>query len=199
MSTRLEHNSVLRPLNHMREQGIIDFDLVPFDGKGFVDPDDVARAIRPNTRAVVVSHASNFLGTVQPVREIGRACAERTVPLIVDAAESAGIVPMDMTDWHVDAVAFTGHKCLMGPPGIGGLVLRQGIEVRSTRYGGTGVDSISLTHTQAFPHRLEAGTLNFMGIIGLSEGFDLFSARDRNRFTRGNGPSEEAPGRDLRT
>ncbi len=172
VSTRLEHNSVLRPLYHMREQGIIDYDLVSFDSGGFVDPDEIARAIRPNTRAVVVCHASNVLGTVQPVKEIGRVCAERAVPLIVDAAQSAGVIPFDMTEWQVSAVAFTGHKCLMGPAGIGGLVLKPGLDVRTTRFGGTGVDSESLVHTQAFPYRLEAGTLNLLGIIGLSEGVD---------------------------
>jgi cysteine desulfurase family protein len=172
VSTRLEHNSVLRPLHHMRQQGIIDYDLVSFNGKGFVDPDEVAGAIRTNTRAVVVCHASNVLGTVQPIKEIGRVCAEREVPLIIDAAQSAGVIPFDMTEWQVGAVAFTGHKCLMGPTGIGGLVLKPGMDVRTMRFGGTGIDSQSLIHTQTYPHRLEAGTLNLLGIIGLSEGLD---------------------------
>jgi cysteine desulfurase/selenocysteine lyase len=122
VSTRLEHNSVLRPLHHLHQCGLIEYDLVPFDGRGFVDPDDVARAIRSNTRAVIVCHASNVLGTIQPVSEIGQLCRDREVPLIIDAAQSAGIVPIDMTAWHVAAVAFTGHKSLLGPTGIGGLV-----------------------------------------------------------------------------
>lgn len=172
VSTRLEHNSVLRPLDHMRRQGVIDYDLVPFDGNGFIDPDDIARAIRPRTRAVVVCHASNVLGTVQPIEQIGRVCAEREVPLILDAAQSAGVIPIDMAAWHVGAVAFTGHKSLMGPTGIGGLVLKPGLEVRTTRFGGTGIDSQNLVHTQTYPHRLEAGTLNLIGVIGLSEGLD---------------------------
>jgi cysteine desulfurase family protein len=172
VSTRLEHNSVLRPLHELHRQGMIEYDLAPFDGKGFVDPDDIARKIRSNTRAVVVSHASNVLGTVQPVEAIGRVCAERSVPLIIDAAQSAGVIPIDMAQWNVSAVAFTGHKSLMGPTGIGGLALSPSLDVRTTRFGGTGIDSISLTHTQTFPHRLEAGTLNLLGIIGLSEGLD---------------------------
>ncbi len=172
VSTRLEHNSVLRPLHHLRGQGIIDYDLVSFDGDGFVDPDEIARTIRPNTRAVVVSHASNVLGTVQPIGEIGRVCAERAVPLVLDAAQSAGVIPVDMKMWQVSAVAFTGHKSLMGPTGIGGLVLGPGLDVRTTRFGGTGVDSENPVHTQTYPHRLEAGTLNLLGIIGLSEGLD---------------------------
>jgi cysteine desulfurase/selenocysteine lyase len=173
VSTRLEHNSVLRPLHHLHQCGLIEYDLVPFDGRGFVDPDDVARAIRSNTRAVIVCHASNVLGTIQPVSEIGQLCRDREVPLIIDAAQSAGIVPIDMTAWHVAAVAFTGHKSLLGPTGIGGLVLNTLPDIRSTRFGGTGVDSKSPVHTQTFPHRLEAGTLNLLGIIGLSEGMDF--------------------------
>jgi cysteine desulfurase family protein len=172
VATRLEHNSVLRPLHHLREKGWIDYDLIPFDGRGFVNPDDIAGAIRPHTRLVIVCHASNVLGTVQPIPEIGRICAERGVPLIIDATQSAGLVPIDMRGWRVAGVAFTGHKSLLGPCGIGGLVLDPGLEIASTRFGGTGVDSKSLVHTQTFPHRLEAGTLNLLGIIGLSAGVD---------------------------
>lgn len=172
VSTRLEHNSVLRPLHELYRRGIIDYELVPFDGKGFVDPEDIGKAIRSHTRIVVINHASNVLGTIQPVEAIGRVCAQRGVPLIVDAAQSAGVIPIDMEKWQVAAIAFTGHKSLMGPAGIGGLVLHPGLYVRSTRFGGTGIDSESLIHTQTFPYRLEAGTLNLLGIIGLSEGLD---------------------------
>jgi cysteine desulfurase family protein len=172
VSTRLEHNSVLRPLHHLKQQGCLDFNLAPFDHQGLVDPQAVARAIRPNTRLVIVSHASNVLGTVQPVAEIGRLCAAQGVPLLIDAAQSAGQIPIDLTAWQAGAVAFTGHKSLLGPTGIGGLVISPGLDIKSTRYGGTGVDSKSLIHTQSFPHRLEAGTLNLLGIIGLGAGLD---------------------------
>jgi len=182
VSTRLEHNSVLRPLYHLKERGWIDYDLVPFDGQGFIDPDDVARAIRPNTRLAVVSHASNVLGTVQPVLEIARVCAERNIPLVIDVAQSAGHVTIDMATWRVSAVAFTGHKGLMGPTGIGGLVCSPELNVRSTRFGGTGVESRSPIHTQTFPHRLEAGTLNLLGIIGLSAGIDYLQIEGVDRL-----------------
>jgi cysteine desulfurase family protein len=172
VATRLEHNSVLRPLNHLHLKGIIEYDLIPFDGKGFVDPDDIARAIKPNTRLVILCHVSNVLGTIQPVQEVGRHCAEYAVPLFIDAAQSAGVVPIDMQSWHCAGIAFTGHKSLLGPTGIGGLVLAEGVEIETTRFGGTGIDSRSLNHTEAFPYRLEAGTLNLLGIIGLSEGLD---------------------------
>jgi cysteine desulfurase family protein len=173
VSTRLEHNSILRPLHHLHQIGIIDYDLVPFDERGFIDPGSIAGAIRKNTRLVIVCHASNVLGTVQPISELGRVCQEFNVPLLLDTAQSAGVIPIDMGAWKVSALAFTGHKSLLGPTGIGGLVVHPDLEVRSTRFGGTGVDSKSLAHTQTFPHRLEAGTLNMMGIIGLSAGLDF--------------------------
>ena len=172
ISTRLEHNSVLRPLYHFRERGWITYDLVDFDGKGFVDPGEIGRHVKQNTRLVVVSHASNVLGTVQPVREIGRVCAERGIPLIIDASQSAGKIPIDMTAWNVSAVAFTGHKALFGPTGIGGLAISPDLDIKPSRFGGTGVDSKSPAHTDTFPNRLEAGTINLMGIMGLSAGID---------------------------
>ena len=147
----MEHNSVLRPLYHLRERGLITFDLVPFDGRGFIDPQDVAKLIKPSTKFVILNHVSNVLGTIQPVQEVGRMCAEREIPLILDVSQSAGIVPIDMRDMHVQAVAFTGHKSLMGPTGIGGIVLREGIDIRATRFGGTGSDSSHAAQPEAYP------------------------------------------------
>jgi cysteine desulfurase/selenocysteine lyase len=180
VSTRLEHNSVLRPLYHLHERGLIEYDLVPFDSRGFIDPEAIAKAIRANTRLVIVCHASNVLGTVQRVPEIARVCNERNVPLLIDAAQSAGVVPIDMGAWKVSAIAFTGHKSMFGPMGIGGLAIQPELDVKSTRFGGTGVDSKSLIHTQTFPHRLEAGTINLLGVIGLSEGLDFVMAEGLN-------------------
>ncbi len=172
VSSRLEHNSVLRPLHHFKENGILTYDLVDFDGEGRIDPEDVARAIKPATRMVIINHASNVIGTVQDIKSIGRICRDNNVPLIIDAAQSAGLVPIKMLEWGVSALAFTGHKSLLGPSGIGGLVLSGDIDIRITRFGGTGVDSESLEHTQSYPHRLETGTLNLMGIIGLGAGLE---------------------------
>jgi cysteine desulfurase/selenocysteine lyase len=180
VSTRLEHNSVLRPLYHLHERGLIEYDLVPFDSRGFIDPEAIAKAIRANTRLVIVCHASNVLGTIQRVPEIARVCNERNVPLLIDAAQSAGVVPIDMGAWKVSAIAFTGHKSMFGPMGIGGLAIQPELDVKSTRFGGTGVDSKSLIHTQTFPHRLEAGTINLLGVIGLSEGLDFVMAEGLN-------------------
>jgi cysteine desulfurase / selenocysteine lyase len=178
VSTRLEHNSVLRPLWHLRDAGRIEYDLVPFDKRGLVDPADVARAIRRDTRLVVVSHASQVLGTVQPVAEVAAVCAERGVPLLVDAAQTAGQVPVRLSAWGVSAIAFTGHKALLGPTGSGGLVVSPGTTIASTRFGGTGVESESLKHTQSYPYRLEAGTINLLGIIGLAQGLGYVQAHD---------------------
>jgi cysteine desulfurase family protein len=177
VSSRLEHNSVLRPLHHLRDMGLITFDLVPFDENGFINPQDVADLIKPATRFVILNHVSNVLGTIQPVSEVGGVCRDRGIPLVIDASQSAGLVPIDMRAMHVDALAFTGHKSLMGPTGIGGLILREGIHIRATRFGGTGLESQKLVHPEAYPYRLEAGTINVMGIIGLSAGLRFIAQR----------------------
>jgi cysteine desulfurase / selenocysteine lyase len=167
ITTCLEHNSVLRPLYHLQQTGQITVSTVPFDGQGYIDPADIERAIGPKTRLVVVNHASNVLGTVQPVSAVGDICAAHGVALLVDASQSAGQVTVDMEAMGASAVAFTGHKSLYGPTGTGGLVLRPDMAVMPVRFGGTGVESKSMVHTMDFPHRLEAGTHNLMGILGL--------------------------------
>lgn len=170
VSSRLEHNSVLRPLHHYQEQGLLTYDVVGFDGQGRIDPEDIARAIKPSTSMVIINHASNVIGSIQDVEAIGQVCKNHDVPLVLDAAQSAGLVPIRMLEWGVSVLAFTGHKSLMGPSGIGGLLFTGDIDIRGTRFGGTGVDSESLIHTQSYPHRLETGTLNLLGIIGLGAG-----------------------------
>jgi len=170
ISTTIEHNSVLRPLFHLAEYEGVEVDYVPFDAKGFVDPDDFVKLFRKNTRLVVVNHASNVIGTIQPIAEIGRHCREHGIPFVIDASQSAGMIPIDMEAMNVDVVAFTGHKSLMGPTGIGGLYVREGIEIRHTRAGGTGVRSAVRTHLDEYPYRLEYGTLNTVGVSGLHAG-----------------------------
>ncbi|MBN1275986.1 MAG: aminotransferase class V-fold PLP-dependent enzyme [Deltaproteobacteria bacterium] len=170
VSTRLEHNSVLRPLYHLREKGHITYDLIDFDSSGCIDPDDISGAIKKNTKLVVINHVSNVLGAIQPIKEIGEICAKKGALLIVDAAQSAGIIPVNMADWNISAVAFTGHKSLLGPTGTGGLAVSPELEIEPVRFGGTGIDSESPVHNRIYPHRLEAGTVNMIGIIGLSEG-----------------------------
>ncbi len=173
ITTRLDHNSVLRPLHHLAQTGVITWDAAPFDDAGVVTADAVEALLRPSTRLVVMTQASNVIGTVQPVAEIARRCAARGIPVVVDAAQSAGQLPIDMAGLGIGALAFTGHKSLYGPSGIGGLVVMPWLEVETTRFGGTGMDSASLAHTPTYPLRLEAGTLNLLGVLGLDFGLDF--------------------------
>jgi len=176
ISTTIEHNSVLRPLHHLSRESV-DVDYAPFDGAGFVDPDEIRRRFRSNTRLVIVNHASNVIGTIQPVREIGRYCREAGIPFAIDASQSAGKIPINMDEQFLDVIAFTGHKSLLGPTGIGGLYVREGIEIRHTRAGGTGVRSADRSHLDEYPFRLEYGTPNIVGIAGLNAGLKWILAR----------------------
>ena len=170
VTTMLEHNSVLRPLYVHNNAGTIDVTYVPFNSHGYVEPDDIKKAIRPNTKFVIVTHCSNVLGTIQPLKEIGKICKERGVIFVVDGSQGAGAVDFDMQDSNVDVYCFTGHKCLMGPTGIGGSYVREGIHINHTRAGGTGVRSAYPAHLEEYPYRLEYGTLNLLGVAGLNAG-----------------------------
>jgi len=167
ITTTLEHNSVIRPLDHLRRDHGVRVEFVPFEAGGRVDPDEIARRFRPETRLVVLTHGSNVIGTIQPVAEVGRRCRERGIVLVVDAAQTAGVVPIDVEAMGIDVLAFTGHKSLLGPTGTGGLYVRDGVEIRHTRVGGTGVHSAYPYHLDEYPYRLEAGTGNLLGIAGL--------------------------------
>jgi cysteine desulfurase family protein len=180
ITTTIEHNSVLRPLYHLWKFHGVELDYVPFDDKGFVDPDDFKKRFKPNTRLVMVNHASNVIGTIQPVKEIGRLCRKNGIPFAVDVSQSAGKIPVDMEDLNLDVVAFTGHKSLLGPTGIGGLYVREGIEIRHTRAGGTGVRSAVKTHLYEYPYRLEYGTHNTLGIAGLKAGLEWVENKGLN-------------------
>jgi cysteine desulfurase family protein len=170
ITTMLEHNSVLRPLHHLELNGVAEVTHVPFDKHGYVDPDDIKKAIHKNTKMVVLNHSSNVIGTVQPAEEIGKICKEAGVFFVLDASQSAGAIPIDMKALGVDALAFTGHKCLMGPTGIGGSYIMGDLPVKGTRFGGTGVRSAQKTHLTEFPYRMECGTLNTVGVAGLYAG-----------------------------
>ena len=167
ITTTVEHNSVIRPLNHLKRDRGVELDYVPFEAGGIVDPDEIARRFKPNTKVVVVNHGSNVIGTIQPVAEIGRRCRERGIVLVVDAAQTAGVIPINVEAMCIDVLCFTGHKSLLGPTGTGGLYVREGVEVRHTRFGGTGVHSAYPYHLEEYPYRLEAGTGNVLGIAGL--------------------------------
>jgi len=170
ITTMLEHNSVLRPLHHLEMNEVLSVTHIMFDEHGYVHPDDIRKAIRKNTKIVIVNHCSNVIGTVQPLAEIGKVCKEAGVLFIVDTTQSAGTIPLDMKAMGIDVVVFTGHKCLMGPTGIGGSYVMENVPVKYTRFGGTGVRSAQLTHLDEFPYRLECGTLNLVGVAGLNAG-----------------------------
>ena len=132
--------------------------------------EEIKQKIKANNRQVIVNHASNVIGAVQPVEAIGRICREHGVPFATDVSQSAGKLPIDIEQLHIDIVAFTGHKSLLGPTGIGGLYVREGIEIRHTRAGGTGVRSANRMHLDEYPYRLEYGTGTVVGIAGLHAG-----------------------------
>jgi len=172
ITTNLEHNSVIRPVNHMVRDHGAEATFVPFNAQGFIEPDAIRKAIRPNTRVVIVNHGSNVIGTVQPVKEIGAICREHGITFVVDTAQTAGVIPLNMKEMNIDVLAFTGHKALMGSMGIGGLCVRKQVEIRQIRSGGTGVRSADPYHLEEYPWRLEFGTPNMIGVASLWAGQD---------------------------
>jgi cysteine desulfurase family protein len=166
----LEHNSVSRPLNQLERDGVITLTRLPANGDHTIDPDEILRAFKPSTRLVAVTHASNVTGTIQPIQTIGAAVRSRDALFLVDASQSAGVVPISFEEDCMDLLAFTGHKALLGPTGTGGLVVGERAEVFPWREGGTGGDSSSPVQPSELPHRLEGGTPNVFGLAGLREG-----------------------------
>lgn len=165
--TRLEHNAVLRTANHLeRDQNVMVTRVAP-DVNGYIDAVDIERAILPSTKLIVLNHASNVTGTVQPLDEIARIAARAGITLVLDAAQSAGVLPIDMDELGIGVLTFPGHKGLFGPMGIGGMVVSEAVDPVPMRFGGTGVDSISTYQPDAYPYRLEAGTVSVPGIAGL--------------------------------
>lgn len=164
----MEHNSVMRPLNHLLRKGIINLSIVPCSQEGHIDLDALKRSVRKNTRLIAVNHASNVVGTIAPLEEIRKICGE--IPFLVDAAQSAGAVPIDVEAMGIDLLAFTGHKSLYGPQGTGGLFVREAFDLQPLRLGGTGSKSESWDHPDFLPDKYECGTPNTPGIAGLGEG-----------------------------
>ena len=171
----LEHNSVLRPLRELGAILGISTTLIPANAAGQVDPDDYRRALRPNTRLVALLHASNVTGAVQPIAEVGRIAREAGALFLVDAAQTAGALPIDVQALGIDLLACPGHKGLLGPLGTGLLYIRQGVEsqVRSLRQGGTGTASETDRQPETLPDKYESGNHNVPGICGLAAGVDF--------------------------
>lgn len=174
ISTDLEHNSVLRPLYRLRDAGAA-VDFVPADRRGRLDYGGFERLLRPETKAVVCTHASNLTGDAVDIQRVGNFAGEHGLLFILDASQTAGVLPINMEAMGVSALCFTGHKSLLGPQGTGGLCLREGLEVRPFAVGGTGVQSYSETQPAEYPTRLEAGTLNGHGLAGLNAALDFLN------------------------
>ena len=171
--TQIDHNSILRPLNALADEGVVEQTRVAINPKtGLVDPDAIRKAIRVDTRLIAMTHASNVTGTVQPIREIGQIARGHDIPFLVDAAQSAGHVAIDIQADGIDLLAAPGHKGLLGPLGTGFLHIRPGLEktLRPIRQGGTGSVSDSDRQPDFLPDKYEPGSHNAIGIIGLSEG-----------------------------
>lgn len=164
----LEHNAVMRPLRQMEASGVT-YDVVRTGQDGTLYPEDVEKAIRSNTRAVIMLHASNVCGTILPIKEIGEICRRHHIFFAADTAQSAGTLEIDMQECGIDFLAFTGHKGLLGPQGIGGFLISEELDSQMKPYiaGGTGSQSDSLDMPMELPDKYESGTMNLPGIIGL--------------------------------
>ena len=183
VTTMLEHNSVIRPVNHMVKAGAEATYVVP-DCEGYLDPEDIRKAIKKNTKLVIINHGSNVTGVVQDLQAIGVVCQNEGVPFAVDSAQTAGVLPIDMSACNISFLSFTGHKGLFAPTGTGGICIADDAEIRGTIYGGTGVRSAVPYHLEEYPYRLEAGTQNLAGIAGLSAGLDWIEEKGIDNIYR---------------
>lgn len=165
--TSMEHNSVWRPLTALQQRGV-ELSIAEADERGVVQAESVQRLLRHNTRLIAIVHASNVNGAIQPVAAVGRIARASGIPILVDAAQSAGSLPIDVEAMSIDLLAFPGHKGLLGPQGTGGLYVREGVELNPLKQGGTGSESNSPQQPPYYPDRLESGTLNLPGIAGLN-------------------------------
>lgn len=171
ITTSMEHNSVLRPIVYLEKKGITNT-IVMADSYGRVDPEDIRKAIRPETRLIVSTHMSNLTGTIIDIEEIGKIALENNIKFLVDGAQSAGAFDIDVEKMNIDMLAFPGHKSLLGPQGTGGLYIREGIVLEEIYQGGTGSLSDTLIQPDILPDKYESGTPNGPGLIGLGAGVE---------------------------
>ena len=167
ITTSMEHNSVLRPLRHLEKKGV-NHVIVSGNKEGYVSGEEIEKNIKPDTKLIVVTAASNVTGTKMPLKQIGEIAKKRNVLFMVDAAQGAGTMKINVKEMNIDILAFPGHKGLLGPLGTGGLYVRKGINLESLIEGGTGTESKNRTQPREFPDGFESGTVNAPGIIGLS-------------------------------
>lgn len=169
ITSAAEHNAVLRPLAWLRELYGVTTEVVPVNQTGWIDPQAIENAIKPNTKAVIVSHASNVTGTIQDLHSISAICKKKDVQIFVDGCQGAGNLPLELSEIDCDAYAFTGHKALMGPPGIGGLLVKSAFvnELKPLIFGGAGYAADEELFVDEFPAKYEVGTMNYPGLAGL--------------------------------
>ncbi|MBU3091148.1 aminotransferase class V-fold PLP-dependent enzyme [Clostridium sp. CF011] len=190
ITSSMDHNATLRPLNSLCEKGVIELGIVPCSKEGLINVDDFVNTLKPNTKLVVLSHASNIIGSIQPLESIGRICKEKGIYFVIDTAPTAGILPIDFYKLNCNALAFTGHKSLLGPQGTGGFLIDDNLNERCSAFieGGTGSLSSSIVQPDFLPDKFESGTLNAPGIAGLLEGINfindqgLDSIREREEY-----------------
>ena len=191
ITTELEHNSVLRPLYEMEERGV-ELTFIKSDKQGRICYEDFEKEIRSNTKAIICTHGSNLTGNLVDIERVGSIAKAHDLLFVVDASQTAGVFPIDVQEMNIDVLCFTGHKGLLGPQGTGGMYVREGLQVRPLKAGGSGVQTYSKSHPSDMPTALEAGTLNGHGIAGLhaaleyieKEGIDSIRETEQNLMWR---------------
>ncbi|MBX9770502.1 MAG: aminotransferase class V-fold PLP-dependent enzyme [Candidatus Obscuribacterales bacterium] len=182
--TDLEHNAMARPLWKLRETLGVELSIVTTNEDGSLNPAVIRDAIQSNTRLICCIHANNVMGSIMPIAAVGEIAGAHRIALLVDAAQTAGVLPIDVEAMKIDLLAFTGHKGLLGPQGTGGLYVREGIELEPLKEGGTGIRSESVEHPNIFPEGYEAGTLNGPGLAGLGAGVQFILGKGIEEFRR---------------
>ena len=182
ISTKLEHNSVIRPLNKLKQEGRITVTFIDFNKNGIIELEQVKNAVKDNTSLIVLSHASNVLGTINNIKEIVDFAKSNDLKILIDAAQTAGVLDIDVEKTNIDMLSVPGHKSLYGPPGIGGLYIADGIELDTLMEGGTGSNSLNTLQPDILPDKYESGTLNTLGIVGLGAGVDFINKTGRKKI-----------------
>ncbi|HBJ2613995.1 TPA: aminotransferase class V-fold PLP-dependent enzyme [Clostridium botulinum] len=182
ITSSMDHNSVIRPLVSLEKSNKIELDILNCSEEGLINIDDFKNTIKDNTKLVVLSHASNIVGTIQPLETIGKICKEKGIYFIIDSAQTAGVLPLDFQNLNCNALAFTGHKALLGPQGIGGFIIDDKLNNIATNFieGGTGSLSESTLQPDFLPDKFESGTMNTPGIAGLLAGIEYINEEGLN-------------------
>lgn len=179
----MEHNAVARPAFSLADKGI-ETTIAPCSATGLLDPADVEKNMRDNTKLVCINHASNVTGTIQPIKEIGKIARKHEALFLVDCAQTAGVLPIDVEKSGIDLLAFTGHKSLLGPQGTGGLYINPEVEVSPLKQGGTGSHSELMEQPEIMPDKFESGTPNTVGLVGLGAGIRFIMKEGMDKIRR---------------